>query len=288
MRSFCGARWTFVLAMMLALGLGACAIHGREFELEKEARETMPPGTTPPLARDWWRPTAGLTWQWQLTGKLDLDLHTDVIDIDLDVGEAVVDHFHRKGVKVICYISVGSHENWRSDADQFPKEALGKDYEGWSGEKWLDIRRIDLLAPIMLARLERCAAKGFDGVEPDNMQIWDNDTGFPITYQDQLRYALWLAEEAHKRGLAIGQKNAPDQTKDMVDVYDFAITEDAFYYGWAKQLSPYIQAGKPVFAAEYTDLPGNFETFCRQAEQLGFSLILKRRDLDAWVKTCQD
>ena len=114
---------------------------------------------------------------------------------------------------MICYISVGSHENWRTDADQFPEEVLGKKYEGWSGERWLDIRRIDLLAPIMLARLDDCAAKGFDAVEPDNMQIWDNDTGFPLTYDDQLRYALWLADEAHKRGLAIGQKNAPDQTK---------------------------------------------------------------------------
>ncbi|MBN1449398.1 MAG: endo alpha-1,4 polygalactosaminidase [Anaerolineales bacterium] len=234
----------------------------------------------------WWHPAPGLTWQWQLTGKLDLDLQTDVIDIDLDVGKSVVDHYHSKGTKVICYISVGSYENWRTDADQFPDEVLGKDYEGWSGEKWLDIRRIDLLAPIILARLDECAAKGFDGVEPDNMQIWDNDTGFPLTYEDQLRYALWLADEAHKRGLAIGQKNAPDQTKDLVEIYDFAITEDAFYYDWAKDMLPYIQAGKPVFAAEYTDLPGDFQEFCRQSKGLGFSTILKHRDLDAWLETC--
>lgn len=237
-------------------------------------------------AADWWRPIPGLTWQWQLTGKLDLDLQTDVIDIDLDVDQSVVDHYHNKGTKVICYISVGSYENWRADADQFPDEVLGKDYEGWSGEKWLDIRRIDLLAPIMLARLDECAAKGFDGVEPDNMQIWDNDTGFPLTYDDQLRYALWLAEEAHKRGLAIGQKNASDQVADLVDVYDFAITEDYFYYREAESMLPYIQAGKPVFAAEYTDLPGDFEEFCRQSKELGFSTILKHRDLDAWLEIC--
>lgn len=238
-------------------------------------------------ASDWWHPTAGLTWQWQLTGKLDLDLRTDVIDIDLDVGKSVVDTFHSQGTKVICYISVGSYENWRTDAGRFPDEVLGKEYEGWSGEKWLDIRRIDLLAPIMLARLDECAAKGFDGVEPDNMQIWDNDTGFPLTYDDQLGYSLWLAEEAHKRGLAIGQKNAPDQTQDLVDTFDFAITEDAFYFDWAKDMLAYVQAGKPVFAAEYTDLPGDFQAFCRQAKELGFSTILKHRDLDSWLETCQ-
>jgi len=247
----------------------------------------MPNATSSTPVKDWWRPSAGLTWQWQLTGKLDLDLQSDVIDVDLEVGRSVVDHYHSKGTKVICYISVGSYENWRSDAEEFPDKVLGKDYEGWSGEKWLDIRRIDLLAPIMLARLDECAAKGFDGVEPDNMQIWDNDTGFPLTYEDQLRYALWLAEEAHKRGLAIGQKNAPDQTKDLVEIFDFAITEDAFYYHWAEDMLPYIQAGKPVFAAEYTDLPGDFQEYCSQSKKIGFSTILKNRDLDAWVQTCQ-
>jgi endo-alpha-1,4-polygalactosaminidase (GH114 family) len=236
--------------------------------------------------KDWWQPTPGLTWQWQLTGKLDLDLQTDVIDIDLHVGRSVVDYYHSKDTKVICYISVGSYENWRPDADQFPKEVLGNKYEGWSGEWWLDIRRIDLLAPIMLARLDECADKGFDAVEPDNMEVYTNDTGFPLTYEDQLRYALWLAEESHKRGLAIGQKNAPDQTKDLVDVYDFAITEDAFYYGWAEDMLPYIQAGKPVFAAEYTDLPGDFAAFCQKSQELGFSTILKHRDLGAWLETC--
>ena len=246
----------------------------------------MPQNTSPASPVDWWRPTSGLSWQWQLGSALDLDLKVDVWDIDLDVHKSVVDTLHSLDAKVICYISVGSHENWRSDADQFPEEVLGNDYEGWSGERWLDIRRIDLLAPIMLARLDACAAKGFDAVEPDNMEIYTNDTGFPLTYEDQLRYALWLADEAHQRGLAIGQKNAPDQTKDLFEIFDFAITEDAFYYGWAGQMKPYIAAGKPVFAAEYTDLPGDFAEFCRQSNELGFSTILKHRDLGAWLQTC--
>ena len=286
MRLFRDLGRILILIVILNLSLSACASNELETAPVMEESDSMPEGTSPTPAKDWWRPAAGLTWQWQLTGKLNLDLSTDVIDIDLDVGKSVVDHYHAQGTKVICYISVGSYENWRTDADQFPDEVLGKDYEGWSGEKWLDIRRIDLLSPIMLARLDECAAKGFDGVEPDNMQIWDNDTGFPLTYEDQLHYSLWLAEEAHKRGMAIGQKNAPDQTKDLVGVFDFAITEDAFYYDWAKDMLPYIQANKPVFAAEYTDFPGDFQAFCRQSEELGFSTILKHRDLNAWLETC--
>jgi hypothetical protein len=248
---------------------------------------TQPLTRNPHLDSQWWRPTVGLTWQWQIgNNDIDTSVEADVYNIDLYVDGAIIDELHAKGRKVICYINVGSWEDWRPDKALFPAEVLGKDYEGWSGEKWLDIRQLDKLAPIMLARLDLCKAKGFDAVEPDNMEIHSNDTGFPITYDDQLKYALWLADESHKRGLAIGIKNAPDQVKDLVKHFDFAITEDAFYYGWAEKLNPFIKAGKPVFDAEYTDLDGDFEAYCRKSKELRFNTILKHRGLDAWVQTC--
>ncbi len=146
---------------------------------------------------NWWQPVPGLTWQWHISEPpVDTSVVADVFDIDLvDNDPNVVAELHAQGRKVICYMSVGSWEDWRPDKDDFPSEVLGKDYEGWPGERWLDIRKIDLLAPIMRARLDQCKAKGFDAVEPDNMQIYDNDTGFPITYEDQLNYAKWLADE---------------------------------------------------------------------------------------------
>jgi hypothetical protein len=239
------------------------------------------------MSKTWWRPNVGLTWQWQI-GNLDIDtaIEADVYDIDLYVDQAIIDELHAKGRKVIGYMSVGSYEDWRPDKDRFSPEILGKDYEGWKGEKWLDIRQIEKLAPILLARLDLCQAKGFDAVEPDNMEIHTNNTGFPITYDDQLKFALWLADEAHQRGLAIGVKNAPDQVQDLVDHFDFAITEDAFFYGWAEKMNPFIEAGKPVFAAEYTDLGGDFATYCQTSKHLKFSTILKHRGLDAWIQTC--
>jgi hypothetical protein len=247
----------------------------------------MSPTFTPILQKSWWHSIVGLTWQWDINGiEVDTSIEADVYDIDLYVPQSTIDELHAKGRKVICYISVGSWEDWRPDKDQFPPEVLGKDYDGWPGEKWLDIRQIDKLAPIMLARLDLCKAKGFDAVEPDNMEIYANDTGFPLTYEDQLKYALWLADESHKRGLAIGVKNAPDQVKDLVEHFDFAITEDAFFYDWAEDMLPFIEAGKPVFAAEYTDLGGDFESYCRKSKELKFSTILKNRSLDVWVKSC--
>jgi len=246
-----------------------------------------PPSRSTHYTLDWWRPTVGLTWQWQIgNNDIDTSIDADVYDIDLYVDQSIIDELHAKGRRVICYMSVGSWEDWRPDKDQFPPEVLGKDYEGWHGEKWLDVRQLDKLAPILLARLDLCKAKGFDAVEPDNMEIHTNDTGFPLTYDDQLKFALWLAEESHKRGLAIGVKNASDQVKDLLNHFDFAITEDAFYYDWVEKMNPFIEGGKPVFAAEYTDLPGDFAAFCQRSKQLNFSTILKKRGLDAWLETC--
>jgi hypothetical protein len=234
-----------------------------------------------------WQPARGTTFQVQFEGDLDLSVEAEVYDIDMFDSDAdTVAALHALGRKAVCYISVGSWENWRPDADQFPEEVIGNAYDGRPGEKWLDIRRVDLLTPIMRARLDLCAAKGFDGVEPDNIEIFDNDSGFPISYVEQLEYATWLANEAHARGLAIGLKNAPDMAADVQPYFDFAVTEDCFEYGWCEMLSPFLEAGKPVFAIEYTDTDVDFEAACRQADQLGLSMLLKNRDLDAFLFSC--
>jgi hypothetical protein len=278
----------FLLSSLIA-GCQTASPFGDDAPLLKPDSTTTEISVTDiPTSKSRWQPAVGLTWQWQIGNMaIDTSIEADVYDIDLYVEQSIIDDLHAKGRKVICYVSVGSYEDWRPDKDQFPAEVLGNDYDGWPGEKWLDIRQIDKLAPIMLARLDLCASKGFDGFEPDNMEIYTNDTGFPLTYQDQLKYALWLADEAHKRGLAIGQKNASDQVADLVGVYDFAITEDYFFYDEAESMLPYIKAGKPIFAAEYTDLGGNFESFCAKSKEFKFSTILKHRGLDAWIQTCK-
>lgn len=242
--------------------------------------------SSPPPTADWWHPAPGLTWQWQLDEELDTSVEAQVYDVDLYVDQSDIDKLHERGVKVICYISVGSQENWRPDTDQFPLEVLGKDYDGWPGERWLDIRRIDLLAPILRARLDLCVAKGFDGVEPDNIEIYTNDTGFPLTYNDQLAYAHFLADEAHARGLAIGLKNAPDMVADSLSFFDFAITEDAFYYQWIGKMQPFIETGKPIFAAEYTDMQVDFHAACTWGREHNVRFILKNRILTAFRVTC--
>lgn len=235
-----------------------------------------------------WRPQPGLTWQWQLTTPVDLTVDAEVFNIDLfDNAADVVAALQAKGRRVICYISAGSLEAWRSDASQFPAAVLGKPYPGWPGERWLDIRRMDLLGPIMLARLDLCRDKGFDGVEFDNVDGYTNDTGFALTAADQLRYNAWLANEARKRGLSPGLKNTPGQTLALLPYFEWALVESCLAQGWCATLEPFIKQGKAVFAAEYMHTGVRLADACAQARALQLSLVVKKRELDAYREDCR-
>ena len=164
------------------------------------------------IVRDPWRPKPGTTWQWQLTQPVDTSVAAEMYDIDLfETPKKTIKVLKDKGIKVICYFSAGTFEPWRPDAGMFPKKIIGSPVEGWEDERWLDIRRLDLLGPIMRSRLDLAVEKECDGVEPDNIDSYKHETGFYITSQDQLLYNIWLTLEAHKRGLSIGLKNDPEQ-----------------------------------------------------------------------------
>ncbi|MCX2179430.1 endo alpha-1,4 polygalactosaminidase [Streptomyces sp. SKN60] len=230
-----------------------------------------------------WRPAPGLAWQWQLSGRLDPTVDVPVYDIDgFDHPASAVADLHRWGRKVICYLSTGAWEEFRPDAAQFPKELLGRS-NGWPGERWLDIRRTDLLAPLMAARLDMCRAKGFDAVEPDNMDGYTNRTGFPLTAADQLTYNRLIARLAHERGLSVGLKNDLDQIPQLLPDFDFAVNEQCAEYEECELLVPFVQAGKAVFHVEY-ELP--LTEFCPRSKELGLSSMLKKEDLGAWRRAC--
>ena len=160
-----------------------------------------------------WTPKPEVSWQWQLSGKVDTSVRAKVFDIDGEGSSpTLVKKLHRKGARVICYISAGSWEDWRKDAGAFPDSVRGSDLDGWPGEKWLDIRRLDVLLPIIEKRIAACSAKGFDGVEPDNVDGYTNSAGFPITASDQLAYNKAIAKLAHRHGLAVGLKTTPTRS----------------------------------------------------------------------------
>jgi len=225
------------------------------------------------------------TWQIQYSGEIDYSLDVDVYNLDLfETSAENIVELHERNIYVMCYFSAGSWENWRPDADQFPKETIGKDYDGWPGEKWLDIRSLDALAPVLEGRIQMAVDKGCDGVDPDNVNGFENETGFPLTYADQLSFNIWLAKTSHNNNLDIGLKNDLDQIDELVPYFDWVLNEECFIYNECELLSPFYKAGKPVFVIEYETTSDNF---CQSMQTLGFSALQKNWELDAYRKSCQ-
>ena len=172
----------------------------------------------------------------------------------------------------------------RPDANKFPSYILGNTVNGFPDERWLDIRRIDIIGPIIDARMNLCVQKGFDGIEPDNIDGYTNNPGFPLTYQDQLRYNIFIAQQAHARGLSVGMKNDLDQINDLLPYFDWSLDEQCFEYGECNSLLPFINTKKAVFEVEYNL---NTNSFCPQANNMNFNSMKKRVDLDAWRRPCR-
>lgn len=235
-------------------------------------------------ATSWYQPIVGTTWQWQLNGSIDTSIAAEVYDIDLfDVDAAQIAALQAAGRRVICYFSAGSYESWRPDAARFQAGELGKTLDGFADERWLDVGSANVAA-IMKDRLELAAQKGCDGVEPDNVDGWDNDTGFSLSRETQLAFNRMLASESHARGLAVGLKNALGQIPDLVGDFDFAVNEQCFEFNECDAMAPFVAAGKPVFGAEYlasfvNDAAAR-ETMCADARNRGFSTLVLPLDLD--------
>jgi len=241
---------------------------------------------SPTQPAGWWQPVPDTSWQWQLSGTIDTSFNVAMYDIDLfEAPQGTIDSLHADGRVVICYFSAGSWEDWRPDAADFPAEVIGDPLEGWPGEKWLDIRRLDLLGTLMQARLDLAVQKGCDGVEPDNVDGYANQTGFQLSYADQITYNTWLAEQAHQRGLSIGLKNDLDQIGDLLPLFDWALNEECFTYNECELLLPFIESNKAVFGVEYELEAADF---CPQANTMHFSFLKKNWELDAWQVDCRD
>ena len=231
-----------------------------------------------------WQPAPGTSWQWQLTDSIDTSVDVAMYDIDLFVPKATIDKLHQDGRVVICYFSAGSWENWRDDAGDFPSAALGNELDGWPDERWLDVTNATVRS-IMQARLDFAVQQGCDGVEPDNVDGYDNDSGFGFGASDQLDYNRFIAQEAHTRGLSVGLKNDLAQVDQLVGDFDWALNEECFQWDECGDLLPFIQAGKAVFHVEYGGA-NLANTVCPVTEPMGFSTLIKNLDLDAWRVAC--
>jgi hypothetical protein len=206
----------------------------------------------------------------------------DVMETDgFDTPGRVVTELHSLGKRAVCYIDVGTWEQWRPDAKRFPKSVLGRPDAGWPGERWLDIRKTSVLLPIMKARFALCVKKGYDAVDPDNVNGVENATGFKLTRADQLAYDRAIASVARADGLAVALKSYAGAAASLEPSFDFVVDEECVKYKECPSFSAFVGAHKPVFDIEYT----TSLSFCSSLPQGVFG-IAKHLSLDGWVRRC--
>ncbi len=233
---------------------------------------------------EWLHPPLFVSWQWQLSGDLNIGYDVEIYDIDLfDNDKTVIEKLHSMNREVVCYFSAGTFEEWREDASYFREDELGNPLEGWPGERWVDIRS-ENVREIIKRRLDLAKKRGCDGVEPDNMDGYLNDSGFDFGPEDQLDFNRFVANESHKRGMFAGLKNDFEQTAELVDYFDFALSEECFEFDECGALSVFVEKGKAVLNVEYDSRYRMDEkertSLCENSLKMGFSTLVLPRELD--------
>lgn len=254
-------------------------------------------GTTGGNTTTIWQPEVGTKWQIELLYALnDTSVEADIYDIDLfDSPNSTITNLQEMGRKVICYFSAGTYEDWRKDAGDFETSDLGHSLDDWPGEKWLDTNS-DNVRNIMQRRLDLAQAKGCDGVDPDNIDAYNNKNGLGLTQDDAISYVKWLATQTHDRNMSLGLKNGGDIVDSVIDKMQWSVNEQCVVYKECDIYSAFINASKPVFHIEYPkgDNTNNDITVsttqrnsvCNAANSGNFSTVIKNMDLNDWVEYC--
>lgn len=232
----------------------------------------------------------GVTWNWQIgSTPTDADIALvgptgrRLLDVDLDTPAAVKAKIKARGIYLVCYMETGSWESYRSDASSFPASVKGRTLSGYPDERYLDIRQLAVLRPIMALRLDRAAAQGCDGVEPDIDDGYLEPTGFPLSLADQVAYDRAIADDAHARGMTMGLKNGAGPLVAAMEPYtDFALNEQCNQYRECSPYAVFIAHGKAVLQVEYSLAVGSF---CPKDRAAGFDGLKKRPALKALPRT---
>jgi len=251
-------------------------------------------GANPVTSGSWPRFTPETSWTWQLLGDTDTRYEVDVYVLDMfqQLEGDVIDRLHARNKQVICYFSAGTYEPWRPDAALFAKVPLGEEHYAYPTERWVDVTSAEA-AKVMANRMDMAVALGCDGVELDNVDGFVAETGLDITLQQELDFQRLLANEAHKRNLAVALKNSVETIPDVADYFDLAINEVCLVWNECGTYEAIISAGKPVFHVEYdkkyVDDEAEFAAMCAQSAELNMRTLVMPKLLDGSFRiSCDD
>jgi hypothetical protein len=224
----------------------------------------------------------------------------------------VVTALHAAGKYSICYVEAGAFQNGFPDDRDFARADYGgrtsrHQMQGYPGEWWFNLagfrhyvpgRSSSLtgaarnIAAGLARRIHWCAVEGQDALEPDDLDGYTNRSqsgarggGWNLTRADSLGFERWLAHTAHADGLAIFQKNDPANAPADSRVYDGMIIEECNHYddpcsGPGGDGTPYLEKGKPVLDAEYTEDGESTGDFCSADLRAGIAGALFNVDLN--------
>jgi hypothetical protein len=226
-------------------------------------------------------PPANGPFDYQLGGAYAVPAGTQIVTRDRTASP-------EPGVYSICYVNAFQTQPeqlkwWRAHHPSLLLRRRGREVQdpGWPGEVLLDTssaRRRAGIANVLGAWVDGCARKGFQAVEPDNLDTWTRSKG-RLSSSDNFALARRLISRAHRAGLAIAQKNAAEKTATGRRVgFDFAVAESCQVYD---ECDAYTNAyGAAVLEVEYADEggEGNFADAC-QARGATISINYRDRDL---------
>jgi hypothetical protein len=218
-------------------------------------------------------------------------LPTDT-DVDYQLGGAV-DPASNVGIVVrdrteppaaglfnICYVNgfqtqPNEKKFWAKHRELVLRDAEGRPVvdEAW-GELLLDVRtaaKRKALARIVGRWVRGCAKHGYAAVEFDNLDSFTRSDHL-LTKRQVIRYAALLVDQAHRNGLAAGQKNLAGFDGTTIG-YDFAVSEECGRYDECQR---YVDNfGDQVLMIEYRT-----EDFAETCTAYGASHAVELRDLE--------
>lgn len=180
-----------VVALAVGLGVGLTIGRGDGDGGQDNGGDGDLPGQGPNRTETW-RPKVNDSWQIILKKPMVLptekEINPDVAVYDLDLFDNEVETFkilQNAGKKVICYFSAGSYEDWRTDKDKWDQADLGKELDGWPGERWVNVSSPGVHS-VMKERISLAWKKGCDAIDPDNVDGFVSSTDY-LNFQHLVR-----------------------------------------------------------------------------------------------------
>ncbi|KAH8817913.1 glycoside hydrolase family 114 protein [Flagelloscypha sp. PMI_526] len=219
-------------------------------------------------------------FDYQIGGSFTPDSSVKTVSRDYESGEVA------KGLYNVCYINAFQSQPgealawWEKNAKDLLLQKNGKPYLDPDWDEYIfdtttDAKR-QALAKIVKPWIDTCAKKGFNAIEPDNL---DTFTRFQeLSQAGNLAFARILSDYAHSLGMAFAQKNTASLTSadKIAGGFDFAVAEECANF---KECSNYTSLyGNYVLEIEYSDVKNAESVYSDACKALGSKIPITYRD----------